>query len=53
MYDQHVLPSTAPPVVAVLPNTGGDIVVQLAVAIAAGMIVWGLFYSLTAKGVKA
>lgn len=50
MYDQHVLPTTAPPIVAVLPSTGGEIVVQFAIAIATGMLVWGILYSFTAKG---
>lgn len=49
MYaDQHILNTTVP-VVAVLPNTGSEVTVQLAIAFALGMIVWGAIYSLTTK----
>lgn len=54
MYENHVLPATAPPVVAMLPSTGGEITVQIAVAVAIGMVVWGLIYKASVKaGVKA
>lgn len=54
MYDQHTLSVTAPPVVAMLPNTGSEVLVQIAIAAAAGMLVWGIVYSLSRKAeVKA
>jgi len=28
-----------------LPNTGGNVIVSLAIAVAAGMIVWGVLYA--------
>ncbi|HSE29574.1 MAG TPA: LPXTG cell wall anchor domain-containing protein [Candidatus Saccharimonadales bacterium] len=50
MYnDQHILAATAPAVVAILPNTGSEVTVQIAVAMALGMLVWGVIYSRTAK----
>jgi hypothetical protein len=53
-HDQHILATTAPTAAAMLPSTGADIVVQLAVAVAFGMIIWGILYSLTYKApVKA
>jgi hypothetical protein len=29
---------------ALLPNTGGNIVIEIAVAVAAGLVVWGALY---------
>jgi hypothetical protein len=49
MYDSHVLPVTGAAVVAMLPDTGADSIVQLAAAAVIGMVVWGVLYSLTAK----
>ena len=47
MYND-VLSGTAPVVatvtVAALPNTGGDTLVQLALAAAAGLVTWGVLY---------
>lgn len=52
MYnDQHILHATAPTVVAVLPNTGAEQTVQIAVAVAVGLLVWGILYSRTAKNI--
>lgn len=31
--------------VATLPNTGGNIVVTIAVSVAAGLVVWGALYA--------
>lgn len=46
MYDnQHILAAVAPPVVAVLPNTGGEAIIQVAAAVAIGMVVWGFVYA--------
>ena len=51
MYNDgpNVLGTAAPVVttlgVAVLPNTGSDILVQLAVAAAAGLVTWGVLYA--------
>ena len=42
----HLLPAaTTTTVVAMLPNAGGDLVVQLGIAVAAGMIVWAVLYA--------
>jgi len=30
---------------AVLPNTGGNVIVTLAIAIAAGLVTWGFAYA--------
>ncbi len=30
---------------AVLPNTGGNVVVTLAIAVAAGLLTWGALYA--------
>ena len=37
--------STAVVSAAVLPNTGGNVIVTLAVAIAAGLLTWGALYT--------
>jgi hypothetical protein len=29
---------------ALLPNTGGNLVVEVAIAVAAGLVVWGVLY---------
>jgi hypothetical protein len=29
---------------AVLPNTGGNLVIEVAIAVAAGLVVWGALY---------
>ena len=39
-----VAPPVATVTVAALPNTGGDILVQLALAVAAGLVTWGVLY---------
>lgn len=52
MYDSNILPVTGAAIVAVLPNTGTEVVVQLAAAALIGMIVWGALYSLTAKAIS-
>ena len=31
--------------VAVLPNTGGKLVVSLAIAVVAGLVAWGVLYA--------
>jgi LPXTG-motif cell wall-anchored protein len=31
--------------VAVLPNTGGNVVVSIAIAVAAGLVAWGVLYA--------
>jgi hypothetical protein len=31
--------------VTVLPNTGGEIVFQIAAAVAGGLLAWGLYYA--------
>ncbi len=35
--------------VLVLPNTGGNIVISLAAAVAAGLVVWGILYTRSAR----
>jgi len=43
----HVLPAAATTtVVAVLPNTGNNLFVQLGIAVAAGMLTWAVLYGL-------
>ena len=37
--------STAVVSAAVLPNTGGNVIVTMAVAIAAGLLTWGAMYA--------
>ena len=49
MYSQDVLGSTAPVVVttgtvAVLPSTGADFITSAALAVAAGLVTWGVVY---------
>lgn len=42
--------SSATAAVTMLPNTGGtDILMQLAISIAAGMFAWGMFYAYAQK----
>lgn len=47
----NVLPLATVPTVGalVLPNTGGNFVVTLAVSVAAGMVAWGVLYAQSAK----
>lgn len=37
--------TTATAAVTVLPNTGGNLVVNVAISVAAGLSVWGLLYA--------
>lgn len=39
-----VATTSATVAVTVLPNTGSDVVMQLAMSVAAGMLVWGVLY---------
>ncbi|HSX16275.1 MAG TPA: LPXTG cell wall anchor domain-containing protein [Candidatus Saccharimonadales bacterium] len=32
-----------------LPNTGGNIVISLAIAVASGLVVWGVLYARSAR----
>ena len=44
----HVLGATASTIVvgaAVLPNTGSNAVITLAIAVAAGLLTWGVLYA--------
>ncbi len=49
MYDQNILPITGPAVIAMLPSTGSDTVVELAIAVLVGMVIWGAVYSISAR----
>jgi LPXTG-motif cell wall-anchored protein len=50
MYDnQYLLVANGPTMVAMLPNTGGETTIQIAIAVAVGMVVWGVLYSVTQK----
>ena len=35
--------------VLTLPNTGGNIVISLAIAVASGLVVWGVMYARSAR----
>jgi LPXTG-motif cell wall-anchored protein len=35
--------------VLTLPNTGGNIVISLAIAVASGLVVWGVLYARSAR----
>jgi len=37
--------TTATTTAAVLPNTGGNVVVTLAISVAAGLVAWGVLYA--------
>lgn len=41
--------TTATTAAVVLPNTGGNVVVSLALAVGAGLVVWGVLYSRSTK----
>lgn len=32
-----------------LPSTGGNVVISLAVSVASGLVVWGVFYARSAR----
>jgi len=32
-----------------LPNTGGNVVISLAIAVASGLVVWGVLYARSAR----
>lgn len=52
MYEGNVLPAVAVPTTVgalVLPNTGGNFVVTLAVSVATGLVAWGVLYARSAK----
>ena len=52
MYGQGAGPvvATATTVgVLTLPNTGGNVVISLAVAVASGLVVWGVLYARSAR----
>jgi LPXTG-motif cell wall-anchored protein len=53
MYGDSPVAPVAPVVAGVavsqLPNTGNDMLIQLAVAVVAGLLVWGVMYALKAR----